>query len=101
MRIQRISISIASALMIAGALLSQPAFAQGTAQLSDEEIRKLLIQQSIAGYSGSCPCPYNVDRGGRRCGKRSAYIRPGGRSPLCYSKDVTAEMIKRYRRSRQ
>jgi hypothetical protein len=43
------------------------------AELSDARIRELLIQQSIANYPGNCPCPYNVDRAGRRCGARSAY----------------------------
>ncbi len=66
---------------------------------SDAEIKRVLIQQSIARYSGSCPCPYNVDRGGRRCGGRSAYSRPGGYAPLCYESDVTQEMVERYRRS--
>lgn len=53
------------------------------------EARNILIRQSIANYSGSCPCPYNTDRGGRRCGKRSAWSRPGGYSPLCYDSDIT------------
>jgi len=69
--------------------------------LSDAEIRRIQIQQSISGYSGSCPCPYNRDRGGRRCGGRSAYSRPGGASPLCYDNDVTDEMINDYRRRYQ
>jgi len=46
------------------------------------------IQQSINNYSGNCPCPYNRASNGSRCGKRSAYSRPGGYSPLCYSSDV-------------
>jgi hypothetical protein len=46
------------------------------------------IRQSIATYSGSCPCPYNVDRAGRRCGARSAHSKPGGAAPLCYAADV-------------
>ncbi|HDZ72256.1 MAG TPA: SH3 domain-containing protein [Aurantimonas coralicida] len=33
---------------------------------------------------GSCDCPYDVMRNGRVCGGRSAYSRPGGRSPQCY-----------------
>ena len=37
--------------------------------------------------SGSCDCPYDTDRRGRSCGKRSAYSRPGGRSPICYVRD--------------
>ena len=48
--------------------------------------KKTIIQQSIASYSGSCPCPYHRDRAGRRCGKRSAWSRPGGYSPLCRPK---------------
>ena len=46
------------------------------------------IRQSIVAYSGSCPCPYSVDRAGRRCGGRSAYSKPGGAAPLCYPADV-------------
>lgn len=40
-----------------------------------------------AAVSGSCDCPYDTDRRGRSCGKRSAYSRPGGRSPVCYVRD--------------
>jgi hypothetical protein len=54
---------------------------------TDAEIKQAIIKESIASYRGSCPCPYNVDRAGRRCGARSAYSRPGGASPLCYEKD--------------
>ncbi len=64
---------------------------------TDDEIRQILINQSIARYSGSCPCPYNTDRGGRRCGGRSAYSRPGGASPLCYPRDVSDGAIDAYR----
>ena len=65
--------------------------------LSDAKIKAAIIRESQAGYSGSCPCPDNVDRAGRRCGKRSAYLKPGGASPLCYPADVTAEMIRKYK----
>jgi hypothetical protein len=65
---------------------------------SDAEIKQEIIKQSIAGYRGSCPCPYNVDRAGRRCGARSAYSRPGGASPICYEKDVTQQMVVDYRK---
>jgi hypothetical protein len=34
--------------------------------------------------TGSCDCPYDRMRNGRRCGGNSAYSRPGGRSPVCY-----------------
>jgi hypothetical protein len=48
------------------------------ASKTDTEIKQEIIKQSIASYRGSCPCPYNVDRAGRMCGRRSAYSRPGG-----------------------
>lgn len=64
---------------------------------NDAEIRRIVVRQSIAGYSGSCPCPYNTDRAGRRCGPRSAYSRPGGASPLCYPGDVSSAAVEAYR----
>lgn len=54
----------------------------GASAITDDEIRKYIIQQSIASYSGNCPCPYNRVSNGSLCGKRSAYSRPGGASPL-------------------
>jgi hypothetical protein len=65
--------------------------------LSDSEIRKIMIQESVSRYSGSCPCPYYRARNGSRCGKRSAWSRPGGYSPLCYEKDISEKMVNKYR----
>ncbi len=67
-------------------------------QMSDAQIRQALVRESIASYSGSCPCPYSTGRAGRRCGGRSAYSRPGGAAPLCYPSDVTAAQVAAYRR---
>jgi hypothetical protein len=71
----------------------------GAADLSDDQIRQRLIAKSIASYSGNCPCPYNLDRRGHSCGRRSAYSKQGGYAPLCYPADVSKDMIERYRRS--
>ena len=68
-----------------------------SADLSDAEIRQILIEESINSYPGNCPCPYNRASNGSRCGKRSAYSKPGGYSPLCYETDVTDAMVERYR----
>ena len=65
---------------------------------TDAKIRQEIIKQSIAGYKGSCPCPYSVDRAGRMCGRRSAYSKPGGASPICFQEDVTAKMVVDYRK---
>jgi len=66
-------------------------------KLSTNKIKEALIQRSHAYYSGNCPCPYNRTSSGRRCGKRSAYSRPGGASPLCYKSDVTDQMVAAYK----
>jgi hypothetical protein len=65
--------------------------------MTDSAIRRALIQQSIAGYSGSCPCPYNSMRNGNSCGGRSAWSRPGGAAPLCYPDDVSDLDVAAYR----
>lgn len=63
---------------------------------SRSEIVRQIMQDSLRSYSGSCPCPYNSDLAGRRCGARSAYSRPGGARPLCYESDVSEAMIARF-----
>jgi len=68
-------------------------------RLSDAQIKQVLIDESVAAYSGNCPCPYHRDSRGRSCGRRSAYSRPGGEAPLCYPKDVTSDMVKSYRKA--
>jgi hypothetical protein len=81
-----------------------PALAQRPASksaLTDAQIREVLVRQSIASYSGSCPCPFNRDRAGRSCGRRSAYSRPGGASPMCYAEDVSQKAVDAYRASRE
>jgi len=61
-------------------------FTTGAAQaeLSEEEIKAKIIQQSIAAYPGTCACPYQVTRNGSRCGRPSAYSKPG-EAPLKFA----------------
>jgi len=73
-----------------------PSVAQRT---TDAEVKQAIIQESLASYTGPCPCPYNRMRNGRACGKVSAYSKPGGYSPVCYASDVTAQMIAVYRQT--
>nr|WP_024911161.1 hypothetical protein [Chania multitudinisentens] len=68
-------------------------------QLSDEAVKKMIIQESIQAYPGNCPCPFNSARNGSRCGKRSAWSRAGGYTPICYKEEVTKEMINEWRES--
>jgi hypothetical protein len=43
----------------------------------------VLIVSVVAFARGNCQCPDQVDRAGRRCGRRSAFCRPGGETPAC------------------
>ncbi|ASL03001.1 hypothetical protein XcvCFBP7113P_15365 [Xanthomonas citri pv. vignicola] len=60
-------------------------------------VKTALIRESISSYPGNCPCRYNIARDGSSCGGRSAYSRGGGYAPLCYRKDVAADMATQYR----
>jgi hypothetical protein len=71
--------------------------AHAGARLSDEQIRELVVQESLRSYPGNCPCPYNVDRAGRQCGQRSAWSRRGGYAPICFTREVADEQVRRYR----
>ena len=64
----------------------------------DDRIRQIIIQQSIASYPGSCACPYSTMRNGRRCGRRSAYSKPGGYDPLCYKRDISDQMVEQFKK---
>ncbi len=68
-------------------------------ELSDDEVRQAIIDDSIQSYSANWPCPYNLASNGSRCGGRSAYSRPGGASPICYATDISDEAVEEYRRT--
>lgn len=80
--------------------LGAPAIADG-GRLTDAQVKKILIQESIDAYPGNCPCPYNLMRNGARCEGRSAYRRRGGYAPLCFPSDVTPDMVREYRERNQ
>jgi hypothetical protein len=66
-------------------------------QLTDDQVKQAIIAESIASYPGSCPCPYNRAVNGSKCGKRSAWSKVGGYSPICYSEEVTEAMVAAWR----
>jgi hypothetical protein len=83
-------------LLLAFALvLSSPAHAKGA--LTDAQVKKAIIAESIASYPGNCPCPYNSASNGSSCGGRSAYSRKGGYGPTCYAKDITPQEVAAWR----
>jgi hypothetical protein len=65
--------------------------------LTDAEVRAAIIQESLQGYPGNCPCPYNTDRAGRRCGGRSAWSKPGGYTPICFPDEVSDAQVRAWR----
>ncbi|WP_446746605.1 hypothetical protein [Sphaerotilus natans] len=65
----------------------------GHATPSVARIKQAMIAESRASYSGNCPCPEDTTENGAECGRNSAYSRRGGRSPLCYEKNITEPMM--------
>ncbi|MUI15043.1 hypothetical protein GJV26_21625 [Massilia dura] len=65
--------------------------------LPEQQVKKQIIEESIAAYPGRCPCPYNSARNGSSCGGRSAWSKKGGYAPICYEKEVTKEMVRQWR----
>ena len=65
--------------------------------ISNDDVRNMIIAESLRAYPGPCPCPYNIMRNGAPCGYRSAYSKPGGYEPLCYKTDISDKMVEIYR----
>lgn len=65
--------------------------------MPDSEVKKEIIEESMEAYAGSCPCPYSRTKKGALCGKRSAWSKAGGESPICYAEEVTAQMVQQWR----
>lgn len=90
-----VALLFASLLSAGASVLAQPA------RLTDEQVRRALIRESIEAYAGRCPCPYQRDSRGRACGRRSAWSRQGGEAPYCYPNDVPAEAVAEWRRAHE
>jgi hypothetical protein len=84
------SIVALTGLMLAGTLWA--------AEMSDAQVRLQIVRESVASYSGRCPCPETTDSAGRRCGARSAYSKPGGAKPICYSSEISDEQVREFRK---
>ncbi|RJL53903.1 hypothetical protein [Pectobacterium carotovorum] len=88
------TLAVAMVCVVALLSISTPSMAKNV-RISDEQIKEQIIQKSISSYSGHCP--YNSARNGSKCGKRSAWSRAGGYSPICYKDEVTRKMIDDWR----
>jgi len=72
-----------------------------TSRQTDDQIRQLIIQNSIASYPGTCACPFNSTRNGSSCGRRSAWSKQGGYAPICYKDEVSKEMVSEWRKGHE
>ena len=88
--------SISAAVFVAAMMISGGGHADSGKPISDDQIKQAIIQESIAGYPGHCPCPYNLASNGSHCGKRSAWSKAGGYAPVCYPYEVTDDMAKQW-----
>ncbi|QWE31582.1 hypothetical protein [Polynucleobacter sp. Adler-ghost] len=84
-------------LLILTMIMIGSSLAMADDKISDDEIKTVLIQQSIQAYGGECPCPYSKSPKGVQCGLNSAYSKIDRFTILCYSSNVTQKMIKEYR----
>jgi hypothetical protein len=72
-------------------------------QITNDEIRTLMIQMSINNYRGRCACPYSTDLIGGICGTESAYYlesapsqsgqSPGRTTVKCFLRDISSEEV--------
>lgn len=94
MKLRHIFISIS----IVVGLVSAPDTLATSSRQSDDQIRELIIEESIASYPGACACPFNSARNGSSCGRRSAWSKQGGYAPKCYKKEIPKEMVDEWRK---
>ena len=78
-------------------LLLLPILAFAGQQISDAQIRTVIVKESVAKYKGACPCPYSTHPDGTQCGHRSAFHKDSAAKPLCYEINVTLKMVDEYR----
>ena len=97
MNIKLVALSVITAALL---ISSDMATAKSNA-LTDDQVKQKIIEDSIASYPGTCACPFNTARNGSSCGRRSAWSKAGGYSPICYKKEVTKEMVKEWRQQNQ
>jgi hypothetical protein len=84
-------------MLAAGTAYAPLAGAQGRQPPSETKVKQQIIAESIAAYPGRCPCPYNAAKNGSACGGRSAWSRKGGYAPICYEREISSEMVRKWR----
>lgn len=60
---------------------------------TESSLTNQISEEGYRSQIGNCPCPYNLDNAGKICGKRSAWCRKGGYSPVCDLTKITHDII--------
>ena len=88
-------------------LLLLPSLTQAVMKaMTDEEVRRLIVDGEISSYQGECLCPYSMVKGAdataqQQCGDNSEYMKSEQRGLIhCYVEDVTDSEVYNYRASR-
>jgi hypothetical protein len=79
---------------LSGLMLAGGAWAN---DMTDEQVREVFVRESVASYSGQCPCPYSNDAKGDPCGARSAWSKSGGKKLICFTHEVSDQQVREFR----
>jgi hypothetical protein len=67
-------------------------------ELSNTRVRQHIMQERMEHYPRRCVCPYQTkDLAGRSCNGRHEMVKTSP-LPICYPRQVSAEMIREWRR---
>ena len=98
---------ILSASKLSILLIMLPSLSQAVMKsMTDEEVRKLIVNGEISSYQGECLCPYSMVKGAdasaqQQCGDNSEYMKAEQRGLIhCFVEDVTDSEVYNYRASR-
>jgi len=67
------------------------------AAMTDNEVRHAIVHESKVRYANICACPYAARSHAKICNAGSGMARHIEVAPVCYSKDVTEQMIRDWR----
>jgi len=67
------------------------------APMTDAQVEHAIIHEYISSFSTPCACPYQVLRNKTICGAGSGVSHHPGTKPICYRRDVTAQMVRDWR----
>jgi hypothetical protein len=92
MNLKHLTVAVGSVLLLSSAAISQSAFStqiagknQQTQPTRTPPANAKPVRQATKGQG--CLCPYDLDKDGNPCGRRSSWSRPSGKSPVCYTSD--------------